>query len=246
MVHYGNRERGEEVTDVGSVKSVYIFTDLEGVAGIDDWDTRHSDYAVQAKGVFERSEMQRLLTGEINAACEGLFAAGVTEIMVNDSHGAGRTILVEELMSGVKIARGVGRTNWMLGLSPRFDALIQVGMHAMAYTPNACLCHTMSRGKKYRVNGREVGEMEMSAYLTGMLGIPWVFTSGDLHACREAEAWVPGDGHGASQRGLWSECGCAPGAGGRAQADSGESATSDGQGRRDQAADGRSAGGHGN
>ena len=42
----------------------------------------------------------------------------------------------------------------------------------------------------YRVNGAEVGEMEMAAYLCGHLGIPWVFTSGDLHACTESQRWV--------------------------------------------------------
>jgi len=175
-----------------SIRSVYVFTDLEGVAGIDDWDPRNRDYGAKAKGVYERAEMQRLLTGEVNAAAEGLFAAGVEEVLVCDGHGAGRTILVEELIPGVKIARGSERPNWLLGISRRFGALVQVGMHAMAETPGACLCHTQSLGFRYRINGREFGEMEQAALLAGELGIPWVFTSGDWHACREAEQWVPG------------------------------------------------------
>jgi D-amino peptidase len=174
------------------IQSAYIFTDLEGVAGVDDWDPRHREDAALARGVYERAEMQRLLTGEVNAAAEGLLEAGVREILVNDAHGAGRTILVEELIPGVQIARGRERPGWVLGISPRFDALVQVGMHAMAGTPNACLAHTQSRGYVYRVNGREFGEMEQAALLAGELGIPWIFTSGDAHACREAEAWVPG------------------------------------------------------
>jgi D-amino peptidase len=174
------------------VKAAYIFTDLEGVAGVDDWDPRHREDAFSARGVYDRAEMQRLLTGEVNAAVEGLLAAGVGEILVNDAHGAGRTILVEELISGAQIARGRERPGWVLGLSSRFDVLVQVGMHAMAGTPNACLAHTQSRGYVYRVNGRELGEMEQAALLVGELGIPWVFASGDVHACREAEAWVPG------------------------------------------------------
>jgi D-amino peptidase len=177
---------------VKRIRSVYVVTDLEGVAGIDDWDPRHRDDASQARGVADRAEMQRLLTGEVNAAAEGLFAAGVEEVLVNDAHGAGRTILVEGLVSGVTIARGVGRPSWMVGISPRFDALVQVGMHAMAGTPNACLAHTQSLGYTYRINGREFGEMEQAALLAGELGIPWAFTSGDAHACREAEGWVPG------------------------------------------------------
>ena len=176
-----------------SVRSVYMFTDMEGVAGVDNWDPRHADYAVEAKGVYERSEVQRLLTGEVNAAAEALFAAGVEEILINDCHGSGRTILPEKLPSGVRIVRGTHRPTWLVGISPRFDALIQVGMHAMSDTPKANLAHTMSRSiKAYRINGREVGEMELAGYLAGELGIPWIFTSGDLHACREAESWVPG------------------------------------------------------
>lgn len=175
-----------------SVKSVYMMTDLEGVAGVDDWDPRHRDDATTAKGVYDRAEMQRLLTGEVNAAAEGLFAAGVEEVIINDAHGAGRTILSEELISGMKLVQGVKRPCWLPGLSPRFDALIQVGMHAMTGTPNGCLAHSMSRDMVYRVNGAEVGEMEMAAYLCGHLGIPWVFTAGDLHACTESERWVSG------------------------------------------------------
>lgn len=173
-------------------KSVYMFTDLEGVAGVDDWDPRNREYGPQAKGVAERAELQRLLTGEVNAAAQGLFAAGVEEVLVVDGHGAGRTILVEELIPGVRIGRGSERPNWLIGITPRFGALVQVGMHAMAGTPNACLAHTQSRGYTYRINGREFGEMEQAALLAGELGIPWVFAAGDAHACREAEAWVPG------------------------------------------------------
>ena len=62
-----------------TVKSAYVMTDLEGVAGVDDWDPRRRDYAQHTKGVYERSEMQRLLTGEVNAAARGVdrpMAAG--------------------------------------------------------------------------------------------------------------------------------------------------------------------------
>jgi D-amino peptidase len=176
---------------MSEIKRIYMMTDLEGVAGVDDWDPRRRDYASSAKGVDERTEMRRLLTDEVNAAAQGLLDAGVEEVLINDAHGAGRTILPEELIPGVRLARGVNRPSWLLGASPRFDALVQVGMHAMAGTPNACLCHSMSIGYVFSVNGRELGEMEMAALLAGTMGIPWIFTSGDGHACREAESWVP-------------------------------------------------------
>jgi D-amino peptidase len=174
-----------------SAKSAYVMTDLEGVAGIDDWDPRHRDDAATARGAYDRAEMQRLLTGEVNAAARGLFAAGVEEVLINDAHGAGRTILPEELVSGVRIVRGVDRPCWLPGLAPRFDLLVQVGMHPMTGTPAGCLAHSMSKDVVYRVNGDEVGEMELAAFLCGDLGIPWVFTGGDLHACTESRRWVP-------------------------------------------------------
>ena len=39
-----------------------------------------------AGGVYDRSEIQRLLTGEVNAAAEGLFTADVEEVIINDGH----------------------------------------------------------------------------------------------------------------------------------------------------------------
>ena len=187
-------------------QKVYMMTDMEGVAGVDEWDPRHSDYAHEAKGVYDRSEIQRLLTGEVNAAAEGLFEAGVEDVLINDAHGAGRTILPEELISGVRIARGVQRPSWLLGIAADFDALVQVGMHAKGGTPSACLAHSMSRGVVYRVNGREIGEMGMAACLAGQIGIPWVFTSGDSHACREAEEWVEGMVSAPVKEGLGELC----------------------------------------
>jgi D-amino peptidase len=175
-----------------TLKSVYMITDMEGVAGVDEWDPRKREDAAMARGVYDRSEIQRLLTGEVNAAAEGLFAAGVEEVIINDGHGAGRTILVEQLISGVRIARGTMRPRLLPGFGDSAQALVQVGMHAMAGTPNACLAHTMTReGTVYRVNGREIGEMQFAAYQCGQFGVPWIYTSGDSHACTESEAWVP-------------------------------------------------------
>jgi D-amino peptidase len=190
-----------------SLRSVYMITDMEGVAGVDEWDPRHREDAAQARGVYDRAEIQRLLTGEVNAAAEGLLTAGVEDVYINDGHGAGRTILVEELISGVKIARGKGRPRTLPGLVAGAEALVQVGMHSMAGTPQGCLAHTMTKdGTVYRVNGREAGEMQLAAYQCGQFGIPWIFTSGDLHACSESEAWVPGIVTAAVKEGLAEEC----------------------------------------
>ena len=48
--------------------------------------------------------------------------------------------------------------------------------------------------------------MEIAAYLAGQLGIPWIFTSDDSHACREAESWLPGIVTAAVKEGLSDLC----------------------------------------
>jgi D-amino peptidase len=174
-------------------KRVYFVTDLEGVCGVDDWDQRHASYGDTAKGVYERSEMQRLLTGEVNAAADGCVAGGADQILINDTHGAGRTILVEELRAGVRIYRGTERPYWLPGFDASYDALLQVGMHAKSNTPYGALTHTCTWDvREYRLNGLSVGEMGVAAAIAGYFGVPWVFVSGDLHACREAERLVKG------------------------------------------------------
>ena len=62
---------------------MYIITDIEGVAGITNWQ----DFGRPNRMYYELGK--ELTTREINAACEGFFAAGATEIVVDDAHGRG-------------------------------------------------------------------------------------------------------------------------------------------------------------
>ena len=61
---------------------ILIMTDMEGVGGIVVWDQ-----VMGGKPMYE--EGRRLYTEEINAAVRGAKAAGATEIVVVDCHGAG-------------------------------------------------------------------------------------------------------------------------------------------------------------
>ncbi|HEY6495311.1 MAG TPA: M55 family metallopeptidase [Trebonia sp.] len=59
---------------------IFISFDMEGVAGIVDWAQCGPPGQAYEEG-------RALLLGEVNAAIEGVFAAGATEIVCNDSHG---------------------------------------------------------------------------------------------------------------------------------------------------------------
>jgi len=169
------------------VRKIVIMTDLEGVAGVRDseqWcgpDGRYYDAA------------QRLLTLEVNAAIEGFFAGGATEIVVCDGHGRG-ALNIELLDSRAQLERG-----WPTGwpgpslAGGGFDAVAWVGQHAKAGTERAHLAHT--QGWNYvdlSVNGVSIGEFGQFALCASELGVRSVFASGDKAFSEEAKALVPG------------------------------------------------------
>ena len=61
---------------------VFVIADMEGVAGICRWDQ-----VVAGKPGYEEGRI--LYTEELNAAVRGAFAAGATDVVVMDCHGAG-------------------------------------------------------------------------------------------------------------------------------------------------------------
>src|SRR2546423_8596316 len=62
---------------------VLIMSDMEGVSGIVVWDQVNGGAPMYEEG-------RRLYTEEINAAVRGAKAAGASEIVVVDCHGAGK------------------------------------------------------------------------------------------------------------------------------------------------------------
>jgi D-amino peptidase len=74
------------------------------------------------------------------------------------------------------------------------DALLFVGQHAMAGTPDAPLSHTYSSRtiEYYKLNGIPMGEFGCRAALAGSMGIPTIFVSGDDKMIAEAKSLIPG------------------------------------------------------
>jgi len=62
---------------------IYLMTDMEGCAGI----LNHDDWVLPSGRYYDAG--RRILTDETNAAIDGFFAEGATEIVVVDGHGAG-------------------------------------------------------------------------------------------------------------------------------------------------------------
>jgi len=186
---------------------VYMMTDLEGVAGVWDWDNR-GEPTMPAYEEMLRS--RRLLTGEVNAAVAGFFDGGATEVIVNDGHGAGYTIDIEDVDPRARVIHGQERPFWLARLDASCAATALVGAHAKAGTDGANLCHTMSHTTvaDYSVNGVSMGETGLQALIAGHYGVPFIFLSGDEYACREVEELIPGVGTVATKTGLSRRSAC--------------------------------------
>ena len=169
---------------------MYVMTDLEGVAGVYTWENRDDR---SRENHERRCRQRRWLTEEVNAAVDGFFTGGATEVIVNDGHGAGYTIDPEFLDPRVEVVHGRERPFWLPYLDATCDATALVGGHAKAGTRGANLCHTMSTEVRgYWVNDVSIGEMGLQALIAGHYGVPFIFCSGDAYACREIEQLIPG------------------------------------------------------
>lgn len=177
------------------MKKIYVMTDLEGVAGVEN----SQDWCLDDGRYYDRAK--ELLTLEVNAAVAGLFAGGAREVVVSDGHGPGG-IDPELVDPRIELVRG-WPNGWPLELDASFDALAFVGQHAKASSLGAHLCHTQNmRHIDFSVNGVSIGEFGQLVLCASELGVPVIFGSGDLAFTREAQALVPGIGTVAVKRGL--------------------------------------------
>ncbi|MDA0746557.1 MAG: M55 family metallopeptidase [bacterium] len=173
-----------------------IMTDMEGVAGMLNFD----DWCVPDGRSYDRGK--RLLTLEVNAAIEGFFQGGATEILVVDGHGNGG-IDPELLDERAQLMRGRGERVHAWGLDESFDGLAHVGQHAKAGTPYSQMTHT--QGWNYidlAVNGISVGEFGQLALCAKELGVPAILATGEQAFAEEAAALTPGIVTVAVKRGL--------------------------------------------
>ena len=168
-------------------KKVYISVDLEGIAGV----VANS----QTSPTGQNYEWARkLMLAETNAAIDGAFQGGASEVLVNDSHGPQTNLRADELDRRAQLVTGQPKPLGMTqGLDSSFDAAIYIGYHAPGSTANAVHGHTFSSAlKTVKLNGKEVGEYGLNAMVAGYWGVPVVFISGDRAAIEMARDFIPG------------------------------------------------------
>ena len=166
---------------------VYISVDMEGVAGISDWEqclAGGDDYPLG----------RDLLLGEVNAAIDGAREAGATEILVNDSHSAMRNLPPTELRGHASYLSGRFKPFYMMeGLDASYDVALFLGYHAAMPTPGI-LSHTYNPRAIANVtlNSSVTGEAGINALVALHHGVPVAVITGDQHVGPEAAPFCPG------------------------------------------------------
>jgi D-amino peptidase len=154
---------------------VFISVDMEGLAGVvagADVSPSGPDYP----------HFRAIMAGETNAAIEGAFRAGTTDVLVRDSHGDKRNLLPGDVDPRARLLRGAssGPKNMMEGIDSTFDAVVFIGYHAKAGTPGAILEHTSTGNVvDFSINGVSLPEAGYNALTAGLYGVPVVFIAGD-------------------------------------------------------------------
>jgi len=166
---------------------VFISCDIEGISGI-----VHGSSQTSSDG-RDYGRARELMTQEVNAVIEGAVRGGATHILVNDSHGSMRNILIEKLHPAATLLTGSPKPlSMMQGISSHFDKAMFVGYHSRMGTPGV-LSHTISGGSVANVwiNDIIVGETGINAGIAGFYGVPVVLVAGDNVVAEEAKELLP-------------------------------------------------------
>ncbi len=166
---------------------IFISADIEGISGV---ATNQ-----QLKKNDEYQRFRKLMTQEVNAAVEGAFKGGATEVVIADGHGNMSNIFIEDLDERARLVSGNNRVMCQLqGLDESFDGIMFVGHHGReSGSERTVISHTLAGicVNEMKINGKIVGETEMNAGAAGDFDVPAIFISGDDAYVAEVKETLP-------------------------------------------------------
>lgn len=166
---------------------VWMSCDMEGVAGVVDWEQCRPGSDAYALGC-------ELLLDEVNAAIEGAVAGGATEVVLNDSHSRMANLDPRRIDGGARYVSGRHKPRYMMeGLDASFDAVLLVGYHGSISGEPSTLSHTYNPEvfSRATLNGVEVGESGINVLVSDHFGVPVTFVSGDAATHRQTQPFAP-------------------------------------------------------
>jgi D-amino peptidase len=176
-----NKNHGTVLLDPAADKDgkikILLYYDMEGVSGIKD--LREISY--RNKEYYEPA--REVLTSDVNAVVEGLFAGGAHEVHIVDAHGSGNPepdILLDKLDKRAKMIFKDKRFRGYIDLVEKdvYDAVAVVCMHAST-GGGGFAAHTYDAGLDWIINDKSINETEIITYAWGQVGVPLIFAAGD-------------------------------------------------------------------
>ncbi|MCP5101922.1 MAG: M55 family metallopeptidase [bacterium] len=180
-LHGADKKAGTILTDPapnkdGKIKILLLF-DMEGVSGQNDMRS----LSARNKEYYE--PVRELLTKDVNAVVDGLFAGGADEVHIVDGHGSGNPepdVLLDKLDKRAQIVVRDERFSAYMDLVEKdvFDAVALVAMHSKT-GGGGFAAHTYTIGTDWIINDKSINETEIVAYAWGQIDVPVIFTCGD-------------------------------------------------------------------
>ncbi|MBJ7223381.1 MULTISPECIES: M55 family metallopeptidase [unclassified Brenneria] len=177
---------------------IFISADIEGIAGVmrpEQCSPGTAEYQL-ARGLMEQ---------EVNAAIEGAFAGGATEVVVADSHAAMVNLRAENMDARARLVQGKPRGLSMVeGLEQqRYDGMMFIGYHSAA-GEFGVLAHTINGRAFYRVhiNGEVMGESDIYAAAGAEQNTPLWLVSGDDTLQQWIARYYPAAGYACVKRAI--------------------------------------------
>ncbi|ASO20264.1 D-aminopeptidase [Actinoalloteichus hoggarensis] len=165
---------------------ILISADMEGATGV-TWtdDVR--------PGTEQWQRFRRVFTGDVNACVGGLYAAGATEVLVNEAHSSQRNLLLEDLDERARLLTGRHKPlSMMQGIDSGMDGVVFLGYHAAAGAEGV-LSHTYLENSITGVwlDGVHASEGRLNAALAAEHGVPVILVTGDDQTCMDATSYAP-------------------------------------------------------
>lgn len=172
---------------VDPVTRILISADMEGATGV-TWP------ADVEPGNAQWQNFRTLLTGDVNAAVDGLRAGGAEAVLVNDAHSTMRNVMIDQLSPGAAVLTGRHKTLSMLeGIQdPDVAGVVFLGYHVGAGA-DGVLAHTYLPNSitEVRVDGALASEGRLNALVAAEFGVPVILVTGDDMTCADAASYVP-------------------------------------------------------
>lgn len=158
---------------------IYISTDVEGLAGITDWNMDDHDTV----------KFRKLYNEQVAWTLQGIQQATnnsqIDEILISDSHARGTNLdydYLSDIDDRISLISGYPREDYMMsGLDDSFDQIFFVGYHSGIGKLHGNMDHSYSARSAYNVwiNGQYQNETTINVAYANELGIPVTLVIGD-------------------------------------------------------------------